>query len=139
MFAEFEAAIHAEVEGGGALTADRLAEIYEGLVRTYYGPDFKVGPDDGYEWAYIPHFYYNFYVYQYATGLMSAIALAKNVTSGDKKATKRYLDFLAEGGSDWPIDSLKRAGVDLTTAEAMQATFDLFAKTLDEIEALLAK
>jgi oligoendopeptidase F len=139
MFAEFEAAIHAEVEGGGALTADRLAEIYEGLVRTYYGPDFKVGADDGYEWAYIPHFYYNFYVYQYATGLMSAIALAKNVTSGDKKATKRYLDFLAEGGSDWPIDSLKRAGVDLTTAEAMQATFDLFAKTLDEIEALLAK
>ena len=111
-------------------------------MKAWYGPttaQISRLADDGYEWAYIPHFYYNFYVYQYATGLMSAIALAKNVTSGDKKATKRYLDFLAEGGSDWPIDSLKRAGVDLTTAEAMQATFDLFAKTLDEIEALLAK
>lgn len=136
LFAEFERAIHAEVEGGGALTAERLAEIYEGLVRDYYGPDFVVGPDDGYEWAYIPHFYYNFYVYQYATGLISSIALSRKVLTGDKAATKRYLDFLAAGGSDWPIDTLKRAGVDLTTPEAMQATFDLFAATLDEIDRL---
>jgi oligoendopeptidase F len=136
MFAEFERAIHAEVEGGGALTAERLAEIYEGLVRDYYGPDFAVGPDDGYEWAYIPHFYYNFYVYQYATGLISSIALSRKVLGGEKGATKRYLTFLESGGSDWPIDTLKRAGVDLTTPEAMQATFDLFAATLDEIDRL---
>lgn len=136
MFAEFERAIHAEVEGGGALTAERLAEIYEGLVRDYYGPDFAVGPDDGFEWAYIPHFYYNFYVYQYATGLISSIALSRKVIAGDKDATKRYLAFLESGGSDWPIDTLKRAGVDLTTPEAMQATFDLFAATLDEIDRL---
>jgi oligoendopeptidase F len=136
MFAEFERAIHAEVEGGGALTAERLAEIYEGLVRDYYGPDFAVGPDDGFEWAYIPHFYYNFYVYQYATGLISSIALSRKVLAGDKDATKRYLAFLESGGSDWPIDTLKRAGVDLTTPEAMQATFDLFAATLDEIDRL---
>jgi oligoendopeptidase F len=136
MFAEFERAIHAEVEGGGALTAERLAEIYEGLVRDYYGPDFAVGPDDGYEWAYIPHFYYNFYVYQYATGLISSIALSRKVLAGDRDATKRYLAFLESGGSDWPIDTLKRAGVDLTTPEAMQATFDLFAATLDEIDRL---
>ena len=136
MFAEFEHAIHAEVEGGGALTAERLAEIYEGLVRAYYGPDFAVGPDDGYEWAYIPHFYYNFYVYQYATGLISSIALSRKVLDGEKGATERYLAFLEAGGSDWPIDTLKRAGVDLTTPDAMQATFDLFAATLDEIDRL---
>ncbi len=136
MFAEFEQAIHAEVEGGGALTAERLAEIYEGLIRLYYGPDFAVGPDDGYEWAYIPHFYYNFYVYQYATGLISAISLSRKVAAGDKAATKAYLTFLEAGGSDWPIDTLKRAGVDLTTPAAMQATFDLFAVTLDEIDRL---
>jgi len=136
MFAEFERAIHAEVEGGGALTAERLAEIYAGLVRDYYGPDFAVGADDGFEWAYIPHFYYNFYVFQYATGLISSIALSRKVLSGDKAAARGYLAFLKSGGSDWPIDTLKRAGVDLTTPEAMQATFDLFAATLDEIEQL---
>ncbi|MBP7127347.1 oligoendopeptidase F [Myxococcota bacterium] len=139
MFAEFEKAIHEEVENGGALTAERMAEIYEGLVRTYYGPDFAVGPEDGYEWAYIPHFYYNFYVYQYSTGLISAIALAQKVLKGDKGAVARYLDFLKAGGSDYPVETLKRAGVDLTRPESMQAAFDLFARTLDEIEALTRK
>lgn len=136
LFAEFERLIHQEVEGGGALTAERMAELYGGLVRDYYGPGFAIGPDDGYEWAYIPHFYYNFYVYQYATGLMSAIALSRKVAAGDRKAAAAYLDFLRAGGSDYPIETLRRAGVDLTTRDAMQATFDLFAATLDEIDRL---
>ncbi len=139
MFAEFELLIHQEVENGGALTSDRLAEIYGGLVRKYYGPEFTIGPDDGYEWAYIPHFYYNFYVFQYATGLMSAIALSKSVRDGGQPELQRYLDFLSAGNSAFPVDTLKKAGVDLTTTDAMVATFDLFAATLDEMERLLAE
>ena len=139
MFAMFEKIIHQEVESGGALTAERVAEIYAALVKKFYGPDFEVGPDDGYEWAYIPHFYYNFYVYQYATGLMSAIALSRAVLSGDKEAVARYHAFLKAGGSDYPVDLLKAAGVDLTRPEAMQATFDLFSATLDEVERLTAE
>jgi oligoendopeptidase F len=139
MFAMFERALHQEVESGGSLTADRIAEIYASLVRKFYGPDFVVGPDDGWEWAYIPHFYYNFYVYQYATGLMSAIALSRDVLDAKDGAAKRYLDFLKSGGSDYPIPTLQKAGVDLTKPDAMQATFDLFAATLDEIERLTAE
>ena len=139
MFAEFERAIHQEVESGGALTAERMAEIYASLVRKYYGPEYVVGPDDGYEWEYIPHFYYNFYVYQYATGLMSAIALSRAVLAGEPGATARYLDFLKAGGSDYPVAILKRAGVDLTKPDAMQATFDLFAATLEEVDRLTSE
>jgi oligoendopeptidase F len=137
MFAEFEYAIHQEVENGGALTAEKLAEIYGGLIREYYGPDFTIGKDDGWEWAYIPHFYYNYYVFQYATGLMSAIALSKNVRDGGEPELQRYLDFLRAGNSDYPVDTLKKAGVDLTNSAAMQATFDIFAATIDEIEKLM--
>lgn len=134
MFAEFEQAIYAEVEKGGALTNERAAQIYEGLIRKYYGPEFAVGPDDGYEWAYVPHFYYDFYVYQYATGLMSAIALSQKILSGEKGSVERYLAFLKAGGSDYPLDMLQAAGVDLTKSEPMQATFDLFRRTLKDME-----
>lgn len=139
MFAEFELLIHQEVEKGGALTSDKLAEIYGGLVRKYYGPEFTVGPDDGWEWAYIPHFYYNFYVFQYATGLMSAIALSRAVREGGAAELAGYLSFLSAGNSDFPVQTLQKAGVDLTRTDAMLATFDLFASTLDEIERLLAE
>ena len=137
MFAEFERDIHAEVEGGGALTAERLSEIYGALIGKYFGPGFTVGDDDAVEWAYIPHFYYNFYVYKYATGLMSAIALVDRVNTGVPGAVEAYLDLLRAGGSDYPLDLLKRAGVELRSPEAMQATFDLFADTMDQFEALL--
>ena len=139
MFAEFERALHAEVEGGGALTAERMAEIYGSLVRKYYGPDFVMGPDDAYEWSYIPHFYYNFYVYQYATGLISSIALSRKVLSGEPGAVESYLAFLKTGGSDFPVRTLQKAGVDLTRTDAMQAAYDLFAQTLDDIEKVLAE
>ncbi|NOZ02773.1 MAG: oligoendopeptidase F [Deltaproteobacteria bacterium] len=139
MFAEFERAIYHEVESGGALTAERMAAIYGDLIREYYGPDFAVGADDAMEWAYIPHFYYNFYVYQYATGLMSAIALVDKVKKGEAGAVERYLDFLKAGGSDYPVATLQRAGVDLTRPDAMKATYDLFITTMDEIDRLTAK
>ena len=139
MFAEFERALHVEVEGGGALTAERMAEIYGSLVRKYYGPDFVMGPDDAYEWSYIPHFYYNFYVYQYATGLISSIALSRKVLSGEPGAVESYLAFLKTGGSDFPVRTLQKAGVDLTRTDAMQAAYDLFAQTLDDIEKVLAE
>ncbi len=139
LFAEFERALHVEIEGGGALTAERMAEIYGTLVRKYYGPGFAMGPDDGYEWAYIPHFYYNFYVYQYATGLISSIALSRKVLQGEKGAVDSYLAFLKSGGSDYPVQTLQKAGVDLTRPDAMQAAFDLFAETMDEIERVLAE
>jgi len=134
MFAEFEKALHAEVEGGGALTADRINELYGDLVKKYYGPDYTPDPSDAIEWSYVPHFYYNFYVYQYATGLMSAIALSQKVIRGDKGAVERYLAFLKAGNSDYPIETLKKAGVDFTTATPIDETMKLFAATLDELE-----
>lgn len=137
MFADFERAIHGEVEKGGALTSDRINDIYGGLIRKYYGPDFVIDADDAAEWSYVPHFYYNFYVYQYATGLMSAIALSQTVQSGAEGSQERYLDFLKAGGSDYPLEILRRAGVDYDTAAPMTATFELFERTLAEFEALL--
>ena len=137
MFAEFERDIHAEVEGGGALTAERTNEIYDALIRKYYGPEFVIEENDKIEWTYVPHFYYNFYVYKYATGLMSSIALARRVLSGEPGAVDAYLGLLKAGGSDYPLELLKTAGVDLTKPDAIQETFDLFAETLSQFEALL--
>ncbi len=137
MFAEFERDIHAEVENGGALTADRISEIYGALIQKYYGPGFSVDDRDSIEWSYVPHFYYNFYVYKYATGLMSAIALSRGVLAGEEGALDRYLTMLKSGGSDYPIPILKRAGVDLHKADAMTATYDLFEETIAQLEALL--
>ncbi len=137
MFAEFERDIHAEVEGGGALTAERLNAIYGALIRKYYGPQFQMGERDGVEWAYVPHFYYNFYVYKYATGLMASIALARRVLADGSTAVNAYLELLKSGGSDYPLILLQKAGIDLTKPDAAEQTFDLFAETMDAIEALL--
>lgn len=134
MFAEFEKALHAEVEGGGALTAERIHQLYGDLVTKYYGPDYTPDPNDAVEWSYVPHFYYNFYVYQYATGLMSAIALSQKVIRGDEGAALRYLAFLKAGNSDYPIETLKKAGVDFTTTTPIEETMKLFEQTVDEIE-----
>jgi oligoendopeptidase F len=136
MFAEFELLTHREVEQGGALTAERLNELYLGVVRKFYGPDFTPDPDDAVEWSYVPHFYYNFYVYQYATGLMSAIALSQKVQRGEAGAVERYLAFLRAGNQDFPLETLRAAGVDFATPAAMEETFRLFERTLDEFEKL---
>ena len=137
MFAEFEMLIHAEVEKGGALTASRLSEIYADLVKRYFGPDFTFDEHDQYEWAYIPHFYYNFYVYKYATGLMAAFAFSNKILGGDEETRDRFIEFLKAGGKDYPLALLKEAGVDITDPETMEETYELFAKTLRKLEMLL--
>ncbi len=139
MFAEFEKLIHAEVEAGGALTAARLNELYLGLVKKYFGPEFTVDPTDQLEWAYIPHFYYNFYVYKYSTGLMAAIVFSQRIQAGNPGAIQGYKAFLASGGSDYPMAILSKSGIDFSSPEIVADTYKLFAKTLDEMEALLAQ
>lgn len=141
-FAEFELKIHEEAEAGKPLTGDRFSEIYDDIVKRYYGHDKGVTYVDDYinmEWAYIPHFYYNYYVYQYSTSYTASMSLAQKVLNGDKEALKNYLDFLAAGSSDYPIELLKNAGVDMTTAEPFDKTIEAMNKVMDEIEAILTK
>ncbi|MFH1533221.1 MAG: oligoendopeptidase F [Pseudomonadota bacterium] len=137
MFAEYEMLIHAEAEKGGALTATRFSELYADLVKRYFGPDFTFDEHDQYEWAYIPHFYYNFYVYKYATGLMAAFAFSNKILAGDEETRDRFIEFLKAGGKDYPVTLLKEAGVDITDPETMEETYELFARTLQKLEMLL--
>ncbi len=141
-FAEFELQIHEKVEKGEPLTGDTFTALYGDLLKRYYGHDKGVCQiDDLYavEWAYIPHFYYNFYVYQYSTSFTAATALAEEVLSGRSGAAQRYLDFISAGGSDYPIEVLKKAGVDMTTAEPFKKTMAAMNRTMDEIESILAR
>jgi oligoendopeptidase F len=141
-FAEFELRMHEKAERREPLTGDTFTELYGDILKAYYGHDQGVCHiDDLYavEWAYIPHFYYNFYVYQYSTSFTAATALAEEVFSGDKAAVQRYLDFISAGGSDYPIDVLKRAGVDMTTADPFNKTMAAMNRTMDEIESILAR
>jgi len=137
MFAEFEMLAHEEMEKTGSLTAARMNDIYGSLIAKYFGPEFTVDENDHMEWAYIPHFYYNFYVYKYSTGLMAAIVFADRVQQNRPGAVQQFLTFLASGGSDYPLDILMNSGIDFTSPEIVQATYDLFARTLDEMEKLL--
>jgi len=134
MFAEFEKELYDLVERGEGLSAERLYAIYKDLLRKYYGDSYQIDEDDAWEWAYIPHFYYNFYVYQYATGLMSAIALQRKVEMGEEGARERYLALLEAGGSDYPVILLQKAGVDPTKTDFMEYCFRLFEETLEEFE-----
>lgn len=139
-FAEFELAIHEELENGGALSADRLNQIYGETLKRYYGHHEGVMTiDDGYaiEWAYIPHFYRNFYVYQYATSISAAYYLMDRVLNDGAKALHQYLSILEAGGSDYPYDILKRAGADMASPEIYQAVIKRCNDLMDEIESLL--
>ena len=139
-FAEFELRIHDLAEKGEALTGDRLNELYREITRKYYGHDKGVCIVDDEiksEWSYIPHFYYNFYVYQYATAFTASAALSEQVLAGDKAATKRYVDFLSAGGSDYAIDLLKNAGVDMTTSQPFELTMKKMNRVMDEMEKIL--
>ena len=141
-FAEFELRMHEMAERGEQLTGDSLTELYKQIVRAYYGHDKDVCYVDdiiSIEWAYIPHFYYNFYVYQYATSFTAATALAKKVMENDKIARSNYLKFISSGGSDYPINLLKKAGVDMTTADPFTLTMKEMNWVMDEIEKVLAK
>ena len=140
-FAEFELLIHEKAENGEPLTGDILSELYGDILKRYYGHDKGVCHiDELYtvEWAYIPHFYYNFYVYQYSTSFTASTALCEKVLSKEKDAVKKYLQFISAGGSKYPIDLLREAGVDMTTAEPFDKTMVVMNRTMDEIEAILA-
>ena len=136
-FAEYEHLIHEADESGTALTAEFLSEQYGELNKKYYGEALTFDPDIANEWARIPHFYYNFYVFQYATGFVAATAFAQTILKEGQPAVDRYLGFLSSGSSDWPIDVLKKAGVDMTRAETIVGALDAFERSLDEMEALV--
>lgn len=137
MFAEFEHDIHKRMQNGEALSAERLTTIYYDLNKKYFGEDVVSDDEIGLEWARIPHFYMNYYVYQYATGYSAATALASRILSGEEGAVDRYLDFLRAGSSDYPIEVLKKAGVDMTSKEPILAALDVFEEKLNEMEELL--
>ncbi|HHV47055.1 MAG TPA: oligoendopeptidase F [Tissierellia bacterium] len=137
MFAEFEMIIHEHVEKGGALTADYLCETYKKLNEKYYGPNMVVDDLIAMEWARIPHFYYNFYVFQYATGFSAAVALSQMILNEGDKAVDRYLNFLRSGRSDYPINILKSAGVDMTTEEPVNNALKVFKELVEEMDKLI--
>jgi oligoendopeptidase F len=141
-FAEFELRIHDLAEKGESITGDALNDLYLEITRKYYGHDKGVCIVDDEikaEWAFIPHFYYNFYVYQYATAFTASAALSEIVLSGDKSATKKYLEFLSSGSSDYAINLLKKAGVDMTTSEPLELTMKKMNRVMDEMEKILDK
>ena len=137
MFAEFELNIGKLVAEGQTLTADVLCEEYKRLNQLYYGPDMVVDDRIAMEWARIPHFYYNYYVFQYATGYAAAIALSRRILTEGEKAVQDYLNFLSGGCSRSPIDLLKGAGVDMTSPEPVNQALELFGQLLDEMEVLM--
>ncbi|WP_016954035.1 oligoendopeptidase F [Catenovulum agarivorans] len=142
MFAEFELKINDAAEAGEILTGAKLSEMYLELLKRYHGHDQGVMTiDDAYamEWAYIPHFYYDFYVFQYATSIAAAAGLAEKIGHGDIQARDAYIDMLKAGGSDYPYDLMKTAGVDMATAEPYRALVKRMNNIMDEMERILAK
>lgn len=137
MFAEFEHDIHVRAARGEALTAESLTNVYYDLNKKYFGDGMTVDEEIGLEWARIPHFYYNYYVYQYATGFSAASALSKQIIEEGTPAVERYLTFLKAGSSDYPIEVLKKAGVDMTSAKPVEDACRVFEEKLNEMEKLL--
>jgi oligoendopeptidase F len=141
-FAEFELKVHELAEKGEAVTGDKLNEIYTTLTKKYYGHDKGICIVDDEvksEWAYIPHFYYNFYVFQYATSFTASTALSRQVLKGDKGALQKYIRFLSAGGTQYPVDLLKEAGVDMTTSQPFDLTMQQMNRVIDEMEIILKK
>lgn len=141
-FAEFELKIHELGEQGVALTGEQFDKLYLDITRKYYGHDKGVCRVDDYiqaEWSYIPHFYYNFYVFQYATSFTASQALSEKVIAGDKATTEKYLEFLSSGGSKYPIELLQVTGIDMTGPEPFDLTMKKMNAVMDEIEAILSR
>ncbi len=132
MFAEFEQKIYFDAENDIPLTADYLSSVYYELNKKYFGDDVVIDDDIKYEWARIPHFYYNFYVYKYATGLSAACHIANDILSGKEHAVDNYKEFLKCGSKKSPIESLKLAGVDLSKKEVVESAISMFNDTIDE-------
>ncbi len=134
MFAEFEKIVHETVESGEPLTAEGFTDIYYKLNQKYYGKSCVVDEEIGLEWARIPHFYTNFYVYKYATGFSAASALSKQILEEGEPAVARYKEFLKSGGSDYPLNQLKAAGVDMHKKESVDEALSVFAELVDQLE-----
>jgi oligoendopeptidase F len=137
MFAEFEMIVYNRTEKGESLTSEVLSDLYKSIYQKYWGPDMFVPEEEQYTWARIPHFYYNFYVFQYATGFAASEVLAKKVKTEGNPAVNKYLNFLKSGSSDYPINILTTAGVDMNTPEPVRAISSRMNQVLDEMENLL--
>lgn len=139
MFAEFEHTIHLKQQQGEALTAEKLTEIYYDLNKKYYGEEVVSDQEIGLEWARIPHFYYNYYVYQYATGYSAATALSQHILDKKDGAVEKYIDFLKAGSSDYPIEVLKKAGVDMSSKQPILDALQVFDEKLQQLEKMLSE
>ena len=139
MFAEFELKVHEAVEKGTPLTADYCRAVYRKLLEDYFGPDMVFEPESDLECLRIPHFYSAFYVYKYATGISASLSLAQRVTKGGKAELDDYFKFLKSGGSLYPVETLRLAGVDMEKTEPIETAVGIFAGLLDEIEKNLTK
>lgn len=137
MFAEFERDMHAIVEQNGVLTNEVLCDAYYKLVKKYFSDSVYIDEAIKYEWSRIPHFYYNFYVYKYATGLSAAAFIASQILSGNKEYIEKYKNFLKLGGSMYPIDELKQIDIDMTKKEVVESAIEMFKNTLEEFEKLI--
>ena len=137
MFAEFEHDVHMRAQNGEPLTPELLTKLYYDLNKKYFGDNLVIDEEIGLEWARIPHFYYNYYVYQYATGFSAAAALSKQILEEGDAAVERYVGFLKSGSSDYPIEVLKKAGVDMTTSQPIEEALAVFEEKLTEMERLL--
>ena len=138
-FAEFEHAIHQADQNGEVLTSEFLNNLYADLNQEYYGLSKEDNPQIQYEWARIPHFYYNYYVYQYSTGFAAASALAEKIVHGSQDDRNRYIDYLKAGKSDYPLNIMRKAGVDMEKEDYLNDAFAVFERRLDEFEALVEK
>lgn len=138
-FAEFEHAIHQADQNGEVLTSEFLNNLYAELNQEYYGLSKEDNPQIQYEWARIPHFYYNYYVYQYSTGFAAASALAEKIVHGSQDDRDRYIDYLKAGKSDYPLNIMRKAGVDMEKEDYLNDAFAVFERRLDEFEALVEK
>ena len=138
-FAEFEHAIHKADQEGQVLTSEFLNALYADLNEKYYGLKKEDNPQIQYEWARIPHFYYDYYVFQYSTGFSAASALAEKIVHGSQEDKDKYLDYLKAGNSDYPLNVIKKAGVDMEKEDYLNAAFAVFERRLDEFEALVEK
>ena len=138
-FAEFEHAIHQADQNGEVLTSEFLNNLYADLNQEYYGLSKEDNPQIQYEWARIPHFYYNYYVYQYSTGFAAASALAEKIVHGSQDDRDRYIEYLKAGKSDYPLNIMRKAGVDMEKEDYLNDAFAVFERRLDEFEALVDK
>uniref|UniRef100_UPI000515ABE5 M3 family metallopeptidase n=3 Tax=Streptococcus mutans TaxID=1309 RepID=UPI000515ABE5 len=138
-FAEFEDLIYRADQAGDVLTSDYLNNLYADLNQTYYGLSKENNPEIQYEWVRIPHFYYNFYVYQYATGFAAASFLAQKIVHGNQEDKDKYLNYLKAGNSDYPLNVIAKAGLDMTDSTYLDQAFKVFEERLIELEELVEK